>query len=65
MTLEDIDMTGKPPTLRDIDDAIDAASKLMSPTLIMKLPPMIAVNAGNIRRCLLHLRGLLVVDGAE
>lgn len=58
MGYEEIDMTGKPPSVEDIDEAIKAATKLMHPALMMKIPPEIAVNAGNIRRCLIHLRQL-------
>lgn len=47
-----------PPSARDINDAIAAATKLLDPSLMMKLPAEIAVNATNIRRCLLHLRKL-------
>lgn len=53
------DMTGQPPSKQDIEDAIQAATKLMSPALLMKIPPEIAVNAGNIRRCLMHLKSLI------
>lgn len=59
MGIEDTDLTGKPPSARDIEDAITAATQLMSPSLMMKLPPMVAVNATNIRRCLIHLKSLI------
>ena len=58
MSIDERDLTGRAPSARDIEDAIAAATKLLEPSLMMKVPPEIAVNAGNIRRCLLHLRKL-------
>lgn len=58
MTIHETDLTGQPPRPYEIDDAIAAATKLMDPMLMLTIPPMIAVNAGNIRRCLVYLKSL-------
>jgi hypothetical protein len=53
------DKTGQPPSLRDVDDAISAIRHLLKVDIIMKVPPELAVNGGNIRRCLMHLKKLM------
>jgi len=59
MSIESEDMTGRLIPLVDIDDAIGAITQLMgNVSLLMTLPPELAVNAGNIRRCLLELRAI-------
>lgn len=64
MSIEEEDITGKPIPLGDIDDAIDVITKLMGNVrLSMTLPPELAVNALNIRRCLLELQAIRLKGG--
>ena len=55
----DADMTSKPPSKQDVDEAIAAITKLAHPAWMLKIPPEVAVNTMNIRRCLIHLKTLL------
>jgi hypothetical protein len=49
------DLTGKPVTASDVDEAIAVVTK-MAKTHLTQLPPELAVQLMNIRRCLLELR---------
>jgi len=52
------DMTGQSPSIRDIDDAIAAITKLAHPSYMTKIAPEIYVNIMNIRRCLTDYKRL-------
>lgn len=52
------DKAGQSPTTNDVVDALWAVRNAMHPGLMMKLPPELAVNLPNIRRCLLELQKL-------
>ncbi len=54
-----VDMTGEPPSKQDIEDAIAAITKLAHPKFMTTIPPEVAVNVMNIRRCLQYLRDKL------
>lgn len=42
---------------RDVEDALQAVTEmLVRPASVMSLPPQLAVNLPNIRRCLLELK---------
>jgi len=52
MSTEMSDLTGQPPSARDVDDAIEAVMKILHPSMFTKLPSEIVVNAPNILRIL-------------
>lgn len=52
------DVSGRPPTLAEIREARQAASKLII-VAIGKLPPEIAIQATNMLRCIQFLEQLL------
>lgn len=50
MPIEEIDTTGKMPTVKDVEEAEQAVKSLI--TKIATVPPEIAVQLPNILRCL-------------
>ena len=50
-----IDMTGTPPSERDVDEATKVVKKMII-TQMMNLPPELAINLPNILRCLQRLK---------
>ena len=60
---EFIDNTGKPVPLKDFEEALGVVTKFMAIQELMKLPPELAVQMVNIRRCL--LQGALLTARTE
>lgn len=59
MAIDEQDLTGEPPSNRDIEEALQVITRLMVDIkMIATLPPQILVQVPNIRRCLLELRRL-------
>ena len=57
-----IDMTGRPPSADDVNEALAVVTKFMAPPKILDLPPELAVQLMNIRRCLVRLNQLELAE---
>jgi hypothetical protein len=57
--LEFQDVSGRPPTLEEVQSAKRVVTKLLV-VGILKLPPELAVELPNVRRCLELLEALMV-----
>lgn len=60
MSLDYEDATGQAPSLKDIEDALQAVHWLIThmPQVMTALPPQVLVNIPNMRRCLMELARL-------
>ena len=58
MGIEQEDISGTPPSRKDVDEA-EAIIRKVLVVWIAKVPPELAVNAANIHRCLKYLREIM------